>query len=143
MVEPEYQENVPISPLGTPFSSIHSYTHYLQMTELHYVNSSTTLEFQIKNDNRYINPQLPEYQHVKQNRYRIMHQPSTCREICGNLTGGTSLHILDESVIQYQKQNVARMLLPYSEYTYNRVNLLIYPPSPHSAAQCKHDITKG
>ena len=24
-----------------------------------------------------MNPQLPEYQHVKQNRYGIMHQPNT------------------------------------------------------------------
>ena len=37
--------------LGTPFSSVHSSTHYLQMTKLQYVNSSTTIELQIKNDN--------------------------------------------------------------------------------------------
>ena len=36
----------------TPFSSIHGSTHYLQMTKLQYVNSSTTLELRIKNDNR-------------------------------------------------------------------------------------------
>ena len=48
----EYVENVPISPLGTLFSSIHSSTHYLQMTKLQYVNSSTTIELQRKNDNR-------------------------------------------------------------------------------------------
>ena len=44
--------NVPISPLGTPYSSVHGSTHYLQMTKLHDVNSSTIIELQIKNDNR-------------------------------------------------------------------------------------------
>ena len=43
----EYVGNVPISPLGTPFSSVHGSTHYLQMTELQYVNSSITIELQI------------------------------------------------------------------------------------------------
>ena len=47
-----YVGNVPISPLGAPFSSIHSSTHYLQMTKHQYVNSSSTIELQIKNDNR-------------------------------------------------------------------------------------------
>ena len=45
MVEPDYQENVTISPLGTPFSSVHGSIHYLQMTKQQYVNSSTTIEF--------------------------------------------------------------------------------------------------
>ena len=44
----EYVGNVPIS----PFSSVHSSTHYLQMTKLQYVNSSTTIELQIKNGNQ-------------------------------------------------------------------------------------------
>ena len=52
MVEPktreEYVGNVPISPLGTPFSSVQSSTHYLQMTKLQYVNSSTTIGLRIK-----------------------------------------------------------------------------------------------
>ena len=48
----EYVGNVSISPLGTPFSSIHVSSHYLQMTKLQYVNSSTIIELQIKNDNR-------------------------------------------------------------------------------------------
>ena len=66
----EYVGNVPISPLGTPFSSVHSstlslslslthsHTHSLslslslslQMTKFQYVNSST-IELQIKNYN--------------------------------------------------------------------------------------------
>ena len=44
----EYVGNFSIYPLGTPFSSIHGSTHYLQMTKLEYVNSSTTIELQIK-----------------------------------------------------------------------------------------------
>ena len=52
----EYVRIVPISPLGTPFSSVHRSTHYLQMTNLQYVNSSTIIEMQIKSDNRQINP---------------------------------------------------------------------------------------
>ena len=48
----EYVRNVPISPLVTPFCSDHGSTHYLQMTKLLYVNSSTTIELQIKNDDR-------------------------------------------------------------------------------------------
>ena len=43
--------NVSISPPGTPFSSVHVSTHYFQMTN-QYVSSSTTIELQIKNDNR-------------------------------------------------------------------------------------------
>ena len=39
----EYVRNVPISPLGTSFSNVHGSTHYLQMTKLLYVNSSTTI----------------------------------------------------------------------------------------------------
>ena len=46
----EYFGNVPVFPRGTPFSSIHGST--LQMTKLQYVNSSTTIDLQIKNDNR-------------------------------------------------------------------------------------------
>ena len=42
--------NIPISPLGTPFSSIDGSTHNLRMTKFQYVNSSTS-ELQIKNDN--------------------------------------------------------------------------------------------
>ena len=64
----EYVGNVSTSPLDTPFSSVHGSTNYLQMTKLQYVNSSTTIELQIKNDKRYINPYLPEYQQTKQNR---------------------------------------------------------------------------
>ena len=41
MVELEYQENVPISPRGTPFTSV-------QMAKLKYVNSITIIELQIK-----------------------------------------------------------------------------------------------
>ena len=52
MVEPKYYENVPISPLGTPFSSAYGSIHYLQMTKLQYVNSSTRIELKIKKDNR-------------------------------------------------------------------------------------------
>ena len=48
----ECVRKVPISPLGTPFSSTHCSTHYLQMAKLQYVNSSTTIELQIKIDNR-------------------------------------------------------------------------------------------
>ena len=48
----EYVGNVPISPLGTPFFSVHGSTHYLQMTKLQYVISRTTIELQIKNDSR-------------------------------------------------------------------------------------------
>ena len=48
----EYVRNIPICPIGTPFSSVHSSTHYLQITKLQYVNSSTTIELHIKNDNR-------------------------------------------------------------------------------------------
>ena len=44
----EYVENVPISPIGTPFSNVHGSTHYLQMTKLQYVNSSITIELHIK-----------------------------------------------------------------------------------------------
>ena len=42
----EYVGNVPISPLGTPFSSVHGSTIYLQMTKFQYVNSRTTIELQ-------------------------------------------------------------------------------------------------
>ena len=45
-----YVGNVPISPLCTPFSSVHGSTHSLQMTKLQHVNSSITIEFQIGND---------------------------------------------------------------------------------------------
>ena len=48
----EYVGNVPISPFGTPYSSLHGSTHYFRMKKLQYVNSSTTIELQIKNDNR-------------------------------------------------------------------------------------------
>ena len=48
----EYVGNVPVSPLGTPFYSVHGSTHYLEMTKLQYVNSSTSTELQIKNDNQ-------------------------------------------------------------------------------------------
>ena len=34
------KSNVPISPLGTSFSSVHCSTHYLQMTKRQYINSS-------------------------------------------------------------------------------------------------------
>ena len=44
----EYEVNVQISPLGTPFSSDHGSTQYLIITKLQYVNSSTTIELQIK-----------------------------------------------------------------------------------------------
>ena len=44
----EYVGNVFISSLGTPFSSVHGSTHFLQMTKLQYLNSSTTIELQIK-----------------------------------------------------------------------------------------------
>ena len=44
----EYVGSAPISPLGTQFSNIHGSTHYLQMTKLQFVNSSTTIELQIK-----------------------------------------------------------------------------------------------
>ena len=63
-------------PTYTTFSSVRDSTHYLQMTKLQNVYSSKIIELQIKNDNRYINPSLPEYQHAKQNRYGIMHQPN-------------------------------------------------------------------
>ena len=39
----EYVGNVPISPLGTPFSSVHDSTHYLHMTKLQYAISNTTI----------------------------------------------------------------------------------------------------
>ena len=45
-------ENVPISPLDTKFSRVNGSTHYLQMAKLQYVNSNTTIELQIKNDNQ-------------------------------------------------------------------------------------------
>ena len=47
-----YVGNVPISPLDIPFSSVHGSTHYLQMTKLQYVNSSTTIELKKKHDNQ-------------------------------------------------------------------------------------------
>ena len=43
----EYVGNVQNSPLGTPSSSAHGSTHYLQMTKLQYVNSSTSIELQM------------------------------------------------------------------------------------------------
>ena len=52
MVDHEYLENVPISSLGTPFSNVHSSNLYLQMTKSQYVNLRTTIELQVKNDNR-------------------------------------------------------------------------------------------
>ena len=51
MVEPEQE----ILPLGTPFSSVHSSTHYLQVTNLQYVSSITTIELRIKNGFRNAN----------------------------------------------------------------------------------------
>ena len=42
--------------LALQFSSVHDSTHYLQTTKLQYVNSNTTIELLIKNDNRKINP---------------------------------------------------------------------------------------
>ena len=48
MVETEYKENVPISPFDTPFSSFHGFSHYLQVTKLQYVNSSTTIQLKDK-----------------------------------------------------------------------------------------------
>ena len=48
----EYVGNVPNFPLGTPFSSLHGSTHYLQMTKSQYVNSRTIILLQIKNGNR-------------------------------------------------------------------------------------------
>ena len=44
----DYVGNVPISPLGTSFSSVHGSTHCLQITKFQYVNSSTKTELQIK-----------------------------------------------------------------------------------------------
>ena len=41
-------QNVPISQLCAPFSSVHGSTHFLQMTKFQYVNSSTTIELQVK-----------------------------------------------------------------------------------------------
>ena len=89
MVEPEQKSISPYKDLrestkdnvGTPLSSFHGSTHYLQMTKLQYVNSSTIIELEIKNDNRQINPQLPEYHHSKQNCYGIMHQPNILKKI--------------------------------------------------------------
>ena len=52
MVEPKQEKNVSemfeFLHLSTPFSSVHGSTHYLQMTKLKYINSSTTIELQIK-----------------------------------------------------------------------------------------------
>ena len=48
----QYVRNVPISPIGIPFYSVHGSTHHLQMTKLQYVNSCRTVELQIKNYNR-------------------------------------------------------------------------------------------
>ena len=42
--------------IGAPFSSVYGTTRYLQLTKLQYVNSSITIELQIKNDNPQINP---------------------------------------------------------------------------------------
>ena len=43
----EYVENVPISPLGTTFYSVHGFSHYLQITKLEYVNSIITIYMEI------------------------------------------------------------------------------------------------
>ena len=41
----EYVGNVPISPPGTLFSSVHGSTYYLQMTKFQYVNEAQQLNF--------------------------------------------------------------------------------------------------
>ena len=78
----KYVGNIPISPLGTPLSSVHGFTHCLQMNELQYAISRTTIQLQIENDNRQTNAQLSEYKHAKQNGYGILHQPIiNCKDV--------------------------------------------------------------
>ena len=59
MVEPEQEKNMSVMfqilHLALHFLASMAPPHYLQMTKLQYVNSSTTIKLQIKNDNRYIN----------------------------------------------------------------------------------------